>query len=178
MPSAQQRKDALATAVEAIGPLLDAVAEMGPVPDAFWADTYVIGYLAGVGGSAVEEATGGALSEKDTSEAAFEAVAEVSGRESAAIWLLVQDAEGVLDENFEAGFDAAALVMAVAWGVPDVEEEDLVKEARAFVAANAADLDAEGAPPDPTDRAVLALQTMLFFGYVQNQFYAPDTGAG
>ncbi|MCW5770584.1 MAG: hypothetical protein KIT16_03035 [Rhodospirillaceae bacterium] len=173
MASARQSKEAFATALAAITPLIETIGELGPIPDAFWSDAYAIGYLAGVGGAAIEEATSGELSEKASSDATFRAIAHLAGRDHRAMMAFIVDGDEAVREDFEDGFGGAMLVASFTWGDPDAEKEDIVKEARAFVEANAEELKAEGADPD--EQVLLVLEEMLFFGHVADEYF-PEEG--
>ena len=171
MPSERIMRMAVDAAREDIARTLAILRPLGPLPELFWRDPYVIGYLASVGGMAAEDVTDGRLGEKDLTKASFRALGAIAGKPPAQLRAVVEDGAPDALAEFEYGFLAAYKVAAVACGDDAFDDDETVIQARAFVDEHKALLDRRGAPPDETARMIAVLEAGLFVTYVAETHY-------
>lgn len=160
-----------------IAQLLSMLQRIGPLPDAFWRDPYVIGYLASVGGMVAEDVTDGRLSEKHLTKASFLALAALAGKKPEQLRTVVENGTPDSLFAFEDGFFAACKVAAVASGSDEFDDDSAVVQARAFVSEHKAAFDQDGATADERARTVAVLESALFVTYVAEAYY-PEAVAG
>lgn len=171
MPSERIMRMAVDAARDEIALLLSTLRPLGPLPDQFWRDPYVIGYLAGVGGMAAEDVTDGRLGEKDLTKASFRALGLAAGKPPAQLRAEIEEGPPESLAEFEGGFLAAYKVAAVGCGDDTFDDDDIVVQARAFVAEHKEFLDQRGAPPDEAARTTAVLESSLFVTYVAEIHY-------
>ena len=169
MPSERIMRMAVVAAREDIAQTLAMLDRLGPVPDGFWCDPYVIGYLASLGGMAAEDVTDGRLSEKHLTKAAFRALGVVAGRPPAQLRAIVENGTPEALTEFEDGFVAAYKVASVACGDDEFDTDSVVMQARAFAAKHPTAFD--DALVDETARTVAVLESVLFVTYVAETYY-------
>src|SRR5581483_6846650 len=129
-----------------VAPMLRVFTDIAPLPEAFWSDPYVLGYLSSVGGMAAEDATDGRLGQRDLATAAFRALGALAAKPVAELRAAVEDGGPEAVQEFEEGFLAAYKVAAVGTGSDEFDQDEVVRQARAFAAENKEELDKNGAP--------------------------------
>ena len=158
-------QNAVAAARGDLLPLLRVLTRIGPLPEAFWQDRYVLGYLSAVAGMAAEEATEGRLGEKDLAKVSFRALGSIAGKPAVALRAAVENGAADALAEFADGFEAASMVAAVHSGSDEFDRDRAVIGARKFVAENSDRLDSDGAPADMAARVALILESTLFYTY-------------
>lgn len=176
--SQTEMSDAVATATKVVEIFVDDSLKALPLPETFWNDAYVLGFLMCAAIQMTQGRYGDALQPIDAAEAAFRAIAESAGRDVQAL----KDRVGVFqnegDRDYLQAMLAADKLVRYVTGSAMMDADPVIVAAR----ERTAELIATGIFGDGTvseEAAVRAtLLTTLFTDVVHSRFgLSPDTNA-
>jgi hypothetical protein len=143
------RRRATSAAVQATLPLVKTLEISGPLPDGFWHDPYVLGYISSTISTFAKTATSGKITGADLGYCLFETLGKISGRNGVEIGQRVTSLAQAKDPDFFEGVDAAGKVIAVTDGSREFDDDPDVIAAVKMADSIGSSLDLS----EPTDRA-------------------------
>ncbi|MEQ8369395.1 MAG: hypothetical protein RIE31_06530 [Alphaproteobacteria bacterium] len=158
---------AAAAARQAVAPLVDTFRRTGGLPDGFWDDAYVFGYMGGTAAMAARLAAGGSLDEETLGEVVLSVLEECAGRDRDWLAGRAEALHGAADAAFAEGRRNAEKVMTVAMGGRQFDKDPDVRAARDLVQRmRAMKLLQKNA--EPRADVAACLQTLLLFDRVRH----------
>lgn len=155
-------------ATQAVEPLIRTLEMTGGVPEGFWEDAYVLGFLNGCIGIMAKMATRGKIDGGDLGQVmigVFDAISGGQGSEIATRVIPLQESE---DTEFLRGVTSAAKTISVAYGFPDYDTDPDVVAARRL-AKSMSSVSSIFAGPSEAAQVAGALHKMLFFNVVRDR---------
>jgi hypothetical protein len=156
-----------AAARQAVEPLVDTFRRTGGLPDGFWDDPYVFGYMGGTAAMAARLAAGGGLDDDTLGEVVLTVLHESSARERDWLASRAETLHGAGDESFAEGQRNAEKVMAVAMGGRQFDKDMDVRAARDLV-RRMREMKLLQKDAEPRADVAACLQTLLLFDRVRH----------
>lgn len=171
-----ERRQIAANIAEGVRPYVMAfVRRYGALPDRFWQDEYVLGFIPALTGLFARAVTGDKLNEIDALAIVRECLNDISGDFGATIMSQVDGLTLTQPQDFVAGARAAGKVMAFSTGQLPAADSDLKRACETAGVSPAAARARENFSAVAT-----ALVTLLFYEVVDRRLMAgvelPETG--
>ncbi len=122
--------EAMERATGAVRFFVERISNTVGLPDGFWDDPYVFGFLIGAGILAASGARGGGVAGHTAAQAGIAAVSLVSGLEQAAVTQQLSAVQDSEDADYVRGITSAQKLMAVAAGYRGLDDDPDVIAAR------------------------------------------------
>lgn len=125
-----KRHKAVSTATEAVAPFVRAFEAIGGLPDGFWRDPYVVGFLSGCIAIFAKMATGWKLSGRDLGYVVVEVLDNISSGSGTEIATFGNDCLHAQDPEYARGIRNAEKVISVVYGLGDYTDDPDIQAAR------------------------------------------------